>query len=631
MSGVEPTRQRRDRNSTSTSMSSCKAKRTRPQPEPLSLADVPLAGKLKTDRDDKDEDEDDDDDHKMDVDKDDDDDDNPNAPPAETTLHATSILLPNGNHIIVQAILTFGTKPTAGAGAGERITRTVTRTITVDRTAIPQKSPVLFPTVPQQTSPSLSLTFLPPTTTLLPPSPTPTIEKDAEDVPLPTPSPDDNGDDNSYPAAKKEQVPVDGTNPGTTLAPIPPPSRPSTMSNAGSANSSAERVGLGTSSPPPAKLRNGVIAAAVVLFVFAVIAAFIFAYRRNNKRNRKSNAPFRDEEGRLVAGAAAMGRSQGRSREPGDSFIAYMDAGMNGGMSGTITRKMTLSGSRPSPGPTMTPSSATTPSSGGAEMGMASSAPPPLAAGARPDTLGGVVDRYNSLYGTMNVPKGTQRGSDNGTITRELLGGHDDSTKPSENWRLSGLSFVNTATAPSAAAAAALLSKQPPPSPQPSSASDSLPRFSPSGLTPQTSTPRFSASLPQTPIPSSPSSQTSLPEYAYTILHGWVPQRSDELLLESNDQVAVYQVFEDGWCEGMSERSGLVGMFPLACLKDPRGSQQIMDAQKAAEKNNQRRATSFFDHFSEQSLDFNSPPKRFSSIYTDIVKGRQTRDSLDFT
>ncbi|KAJ3182809.1 hypothetical protein HDU85_002412 [Gaertneriomyces sp. JEL0708] len=52
----------------------------------------------------------------------------------------------------------------------------------------------------------------------------------------------------------------------------------------------------------------------------------------------------------------------------------------------------------------------------------------------------------------------------------------------------------------------------------------------------------------------------------YPISHGWIPQRSDELFLDPPDNVDIYQVFEDGWCEGRSGKSGLVGMFPLACL-----------------------------------------------------------------
>ncbi|KAJ3118510.1 hypothetical protein HK100_000590 [Physocladia obscura] len=56
-------------------------------------------------------------------------------------------------------------------------------------------------------------------------------------------------------------------------------------------------------------------------------------------------------------------------------------------------------------------------------------------------------------------------------------------------------------------------------------------------------------------------------EDKYEVQQPWVPQRFDELELFVGETVIVYQIFEDGWCDGRVEDTEETGAFPFACLK----------------------------------------------------------------
>ncbi|KAJ3103064.1 hypothetical protein HDU97_010420 [Phlyctochytrium planicorne] len=56
-------------------------------------------------------------------------------------------------------------------------------------------------------------------------------------------------------------------------------------------------------------------------------------------------------------------------------------------------------------------------------------------------------------------------------------------------------------------------------------------------------------------------------EFRYEVCVPWIPQRFDELALAPGDSVIVYQIYEDGWCDGKHESSGEEGVFPVACLR----------------------------------------------------------------
>ncbi|KAI9340478.1 hypothetical protein BDR26DRAFT_1007423 [Obelidium mucronatum] len=56
-------------------------------------------------------------------------------------------------------------------------------------------------------------------------------------------------------------------------------------------------------------------------------------------------------------------------------------------------------------------------------------------------------------------------------------------------------------------------------------------------------------------------------ETKYEVVEHWMPQRFDELELIPGDVVIVYQIFEDGWCDGKIEGTEDTGAFPFACLK----------------------------------------------------------------
>ncbi|KAJ3242438.1 hypothetical protein HDU81_003144 [Chytriomyces hyalinus] len=56
-------------------------------------------------------------------------------------------------------------------------------------------------------------------------------------------------------------------------------------------------------------------------------------------------------------------------------------------------------------------------------------------------------------------------------------------------------------------------------------------------------------------------------EHRFEVIEPWMPQRYDELELLVGDIVIVYQMFEDGWCDGKLEGSDETGAFPAACLQ----------------------------------------------------------------
>ncbi|KAJ3246208.1 hypothetical protein HDU78_007658 [Chytriomyces hyalinus] len=56
-------------------------------------------------------------------------------------------------------------------------------------------------------------------------------------------------------------------------------------------------------------------------------------------------------------------------------------------------------------------------------------------------------------------------------------------------------------------------------------------------------------------------------EHRFEVIEPWMPQRYDELELLVGDTVVVYQMFEDGWCDGKLEGSDETGAFPAACLQ----------------------------------------------------------------
>ncbi|KAJ3245127.1 hypothetical protein HDU78_009854 [Chytriomyces hyalinus] len=56
-------------------------------------------------------------------------------------------------------------------------------------------------------------------------------------------------------------------------------------------------------------------------------------------------------------------------------------------------------------------------------------------------------------------------------------------------------------------------------------------------------------------------------EHRFEVIEPWMPQRYDELELLVGDTVIVYQMFEDGWCDGKLEGSDESGAFPAACLQ----------------------------------------------------------------
>ncbi|KAI8588733.1 hypothetical protein BDZ88DRAFT_178046 [Geranomyces variabilis] len=594
---------------------------------------------------------------------------------------AAVIELPKVGRVLADAaFLTFGQIPTIGAG--EQIARSTLSTVKVTTAFPPLPSRVTAISVPASdtlTSSTLSSSFSETSAS------TSISAASVPAAPAMTMSPD-----NTMPGSKN-QIPVPDP-PAPTPAPVPQrPATPSSSTPPSSAAADLRTAPQSAGLAPP--LRNSIISLVAILLFFAAVASFVYAYRRSRASSRvtgaekSSKAQSRKSTARLAAflggsrsskGSMSMFRDVGpplppaqsqmltKGREYGsqrDSFTRYMDSTTK---NGTLTRKL----------------------SGGGDAVAAARAVTPAMSSPRPDTLGGMVDRYGSMYNGSNVnataastnlspfapplavaiPKGTtQRGSDNGTISREAL---EQQLPPrtGESWRLSGFSFrgvgnggaggdfPGAATAAAVAAAAAETTSYA----GSSTSGESLPRFSPSGLGPNTYTPRFSISIPQTPSPpgtalggpsslsppapapnnltppppqSQPQPQPpSTTDFAYTILHGWLPQRSDELLLESGDRVAVYQVFEDGWCEGMSQRSGLAGVFPLACLRDPRQEQQQQQSDDDQQQRKRISSAHFFDRFSEVR-DLGSgganasppapaasgglePPQRYSSIYT---------------
>ncbi|KAJ3182351.1 hypothetical protein HDU87_008514 [Geranomyces variabilis] len=647
------------------------------------------------------------------------------AAAAKAAVAAAAVIqLPKVGRVVADAaFLTFGQIPTIGAG--EQMARSTLSTAKVTTAFPPFPSGIatsISSTSEPAAAPSSSLSSSLSSTTLSSLSLSASVSVAA---PVWTMSPD------STMPGSKNQIPMPDP-PAVTPPPPPPPvpQRPATTSSAAAASDLRTAAPQSAGLAPP--LRNSIISLVAILLFFAAVASFVYAYRRsrassssrvatttgaeklsknNQPQSRKSIARLASFLGgsRSSKGSMSMFRDVGpplpppssqsqmmtKGREYGsqrDSFTRYLDSTTK---NGTLTRKLSGAGG-----------------GGGGGGGGAARAVTPAMSSPRPDTLTGMVDRYGSMYDGSNVgvaastnpspfaplpplavavPKGvTRHGSDNGTITREAFQ-QQLPPQTSESWRLSGFSFrgvgnggagggggyfpdfPGAATAAAVAAAAAETTSYA----GSSTSGDSLPRFSPSGLGPNTYTPRFSISIPQTPSPPdtalapsslsppAPAPNTTPPppppltaaatttaaaaaaaaDFAYTILHGWLPQRSDELLLESGDRVAVFQVFEDGWCEGMSQRSGLAGVFPLACLRDPRqeqqGQQQQQQQTQADNGNQQRKRVSsahFFDRFSEVR-DLGSaasaaaaaasggggggggggglrPPQRYSSIYT---------------
>ncbi|RKO93069.1 hypothetical protein BDK51DRAFT_39789 [Blyttiomyces helicus] len=75
-------------------------------------------------------------------------------------------------------------------------------------------------------------------------------------------------------------------------------------------------------------------------------------------------------------------------------------------------------------------------------------------------------------------------------------------------------------------------------------------------------------------IPTSLSSTSTGPvEYRYEVLSPHVPTRSDELALTPGEEVVVWVVHEDGWCEGyVTGPRRESGVFPINCIRcRPRG------------------------------------------------------------
>ncbi|KAJ3012705.1 hypothetical protein HKX48_006122 [Thoreauomyces humboldtii] len=466
--------------------------------------------------------------------------------------------------VIVEAFVTFGPVPTVGADGvltPVAITKTLTSTILVSGGVTLTPSPITTLLPSASTTLAVTTTSIPSSTSVAPPTSA---------------------------AATTFIPPIETMDPAETPAP--------------SASTSSRAIVAAPATTPAiaSGVRNAVIAVAVIIFLMGVLTAFFLARKRN--RSGKRSDPFRRPEEAGQGGLAASATLP--MMRPGSGRV--------GPASGIFDRGYEDKSTMP-PKPVAFPT--------GSVMRTNTSSSP------RPDTLVGMVDRYNSGYptpgseangmGAMAIPKGYQQRGSEGTITRDT--GLDDGRqiKKSESWRLSGLSFAGVPNSAGVLAPAAEMVSSPPSSPYPgqSDSSGSLPRFSPSGLTPLESTPRFSASLPEGPaMTSNDQEEEEEEEFSYSILHGWQPQRADELLLMSGDSVAVFQVFEDGWCEGMSERSGLVGMFPLACLKDPRASAQLKD--RFGTLNSRASRQTFFTDLPEDDgqMGFGQAPQRLSSM-----------------
>ncbi|KAJ3021425.1 JNK-interacting protein 1 [Thoreauomyces humboldtii] len=344
------------------------------------------------------------------------------------------------------------------------------------------------------------------------------------------------------------------------------------------------------SSYSSAAVRDGIIAAGAVLFVILALAGFLLTRRRGLVR-KMTKDPFRSEKESLASRGATLGRAPPVRQSSADSFLDYMD-------DETLTKKVSLTRVLEDARRDSLPSGPSTPR----------------------DTLAGFVDEYSHIYDRFvdeyshiydlsasgAMPKGVQRDS-LGTIVRRADTKKSDM---SEAWRISGLSFSGLSSMATPPPVAATRSSS-----YDSNASDSLPRFSPSDLQPMSTTPFFSTALPALPAaePSSPVSLIEEDDFAYAIVHGWVPQRSDEVLLEIGDRVTIYQIFEDGWCEGVNERTALSGMFPLACLKDPRASARLSAAAKPG--------AIFHTQSGQFDFDFNNvAPQRVSSR-ADVKQG----------
>ncbi|KND04629.1 uncharacterized protein SPPG_00346 [Spizellomyces punctatus DAOM BR117] len=95
-----------------------------------------------------------------------------------------------------------------------------------------------------------------------------------------------------------------------------------------------------------------------------------------------------------------------------------------------------------------------------------------------------------------------------------------------------------------------------------------------------------SHTCPPSPSPSSPTLSSASPTsttfgsleplYTQRAKRPYVPVLSDEIRLERNELVRVYEVYEDGWGVGENE-SGEMGAFPLGCLD----SNQIRDRRES--------------------------------------------------
>ncbi|KAJ3016730.1 hypothetical protein HKX48_003897 [Thoreauomyces humboldtii] len=314
----------------------------------------------------------------------------------------------------------------------------------------------------------------------------------------------------------------------------------------------------------PSPLRNGIISASVVLFLLASLAAFLLVKRRSTKRK---------------AAAVAAAADQASFKLP--------------------TQRISTQAPRL---PAFVATGATTTSTT-----------------SRPDTIMGFVDRYNSVYIGANGGTSLAKIVASGPPTEGSMQPRTDENDNEQMDPNATLTRNNDVEVTIADERGGVDEDDYPVMSagyDPSESSPSLPRFSPSGLTPTIARSSTGSFLPMPePIITAPTSSPSLPtdpfaeesEYeAYRILHGWTPQRTDELLLSTDDSVTVFQVFEDGWVEGRSEMSGLVGMFPLACLADPRRT-RLSDVRAS-------RQTIFTDLPDGDELDWSRLSKRESSL-----------------
>ncbi|KAI9091437.1 hypothetical protein DFS34DRAFT_597116 [Phlyctochytrium arcticum] len=351
---------------------------------------------------------------------------------------------------------------------------------------------------------------------------------------------------------------------------IPPPTTSRTSPTRSPTNpsfpigSSGQAGNLENASALTPGQRGGIIFGAIALFAIIAIAGFCFM-----RRSRKRSSDKRLERG-LLNSAANMGKAANHTNST-QSFIPYLRPASSGTdvMRSSVVQNPT-----------------TAPYTGS----LFAEAPiPPLDAvtlGAANPTIYSSMTAGGTSFGGSQMPK---RASNSSSIpsaptlpfppSGQKDSSRDDDTLTRQNAKIvKPMSAMTSSSYPTPIKTSPGRS-EPPKLPLPSviPSPDILRRLS--SADPNVRRSSLGGAQPRDTSPT----PDDIP-FNYTIQHGWIPQRSDEVLLESGDAVAIYQVFEDGWCEGCSERTGQVGMFPMACLRDPKSDSRYSNARRSTAK-----------------------------------------------